>query len=196
MKTIVTKSQKTKKVLFDCALELFREKGYDNVSVNEIVKKAQTAKGTFYIYFDSKAKIITELFGKYDDYYDEVYQSMDKTLPAKDRLMIIIKESFSFTSEKIGYDLINVLYQSQLSMVTEATNGERSLYRIITELVEEGQKNGHFTNELTSKEITKMIVRNIRGTFYDWCLQRGEFDIVTDGCEYTETFLNGITVER
>ncbi|MEL7650019.1 MAG: TetR/AcrR family transcriptional regulator [Sedimentibacter sp.] len=194
MKAILTKSQKTKKILFDCALELFREKGYDNVSVSEIVKKAQTAKGTFYIYFDSKAKIITELFEKYDDYYDEVYENMDKTLPAKDRLMIIIKESLSFTSEKIGYDLINVLYQSQLSLVTKATNAERSLYRIVTELVEEGQKNGQFTNELSSNEITKMIVRNIRGTFYDWCLQRGGFDIVADGCEYMKTFLNGITI--
>jgi len=195
MKTIVTKSQRTKGILFDCALELFREKGYDNVSVSEIVKKAQTAKGTFYIYFDSKAKIIAELFNKYDDYYDEVYENMDKTLPEKDRLMIIIKESFSFTSEKIGYDLINVLYKSQLSLVTKATNVNRSLYRIITELVEEGRKNGHITNELSANEITKMIVRNIRGTFYDWCLHRGEFDIVADGCEYTKIFLNGITIE-
>ena len=48
------KGEKTKRHIYECAIELFRTKGYDKVSVDEIVKCAGTAKGTFYIYFETK----------------------------------------------------------------------------------------------------------------------------------------------
>ena len=39
------KGEKTKRHIYECAIELFRTKGYDKVSVDEIVKCAGTAKG-------------------------------------------------------------------------------------------------------------------------------------------------------
>lgn len=45
------KGQKTKRKIFNTAMKLFKEKGYDNVTVDEIVAGAEIAKGTFYIYF-------------------------------------------------------------------------------------------------------------------------------------------------
>jgi len=96
----LTKGNKTKKLLYDSAMMLFKEKGYNNVSVDEIVKKAGTAKGTFYIYYDTKAKIIMELIREYDDYYNEIIKKMDKTLTSDEKLDIIVEESFCFTSEK------------------------------------------------------------------------------------------------
>jgi AcrR family transcriptional regulator len=40
------------------AEELFLEKGYENTSVDDIVKKMGAAKGLFYYYFDSKDDVI------------------------------------------------------------------------------------------------------------------------------------------
>ncbi|WP_058485753.1 TetR/AcrR family transcriptional regulator [Defluviitalea phaphyphila] len=62
------KTEEKKKIkkqrLFETALELFLIKGINKTTVDEIVKKAKVAKGTFYLYFkdkyDLKEKIVAE----------------------------------------------------------------------------------------------------------------------------------------
>ena len=40
------------------AVRLFREKGFDAVSIDEIVRAVGVAKGTFYLYFNTKADLV------------------------------------------------------------------------------------------------------------------------------------------
>lgn len=54
--------QKRQRVI-DQALRMFAERGYENVSVDEILQEAGIAKGTFYHYFESKEDILLD-FGK------------------------------------------------------------------------------------------------------------------------------------
>ena len=48
------KGEKTKRHIYECAIELFRTKGYDKVSVDELVKYANISKGAFYLFYTSK----------------------------------------------------------------------------------------------------------------------------------------------
>lgn len=50
-------SGKYEKIL-QAAIEVISEKGLDKASISEIVKKAGTAQGTFYLYFSSKNALI------------------------------------------------------------------------------------------------------------------------------------------
>jgi TetR/AcrR family transcriptional regulator len=45
-------------LILDSARKLFKEKGFDNVSMADIAAKAEVAKGTVYIYFQSKQEIL------------------------------------------------------------------------------------------------------------------------------------------
>ncbi|MBE6494728.1 MAG: helix-turn-helix transcriptional regulator, partial [Methanosphaera stadtmanae] len=40
---------------------MFLTKGYENTSVDEIIEKAQIAKGTYYYYFQSKEQMLEEV---------------------------------------------------------------------------------------------------------------------------------------
>lgn len=58
--------QKSKRILkeltlFESAYELFGSKGVSNTSIDDIVKKAGVAKGTFYLYFKSKYDIVDRI---------------------------------------------------------------------------------------------------------------------------------------
>ena len=48
--------------IFKTAVSLITEKGYDNVSVNEICTTAGVAKGTFYVHYKSKEDIVRESY--------------------------------------------------------------------------------------------------------------------------------------
>lgn len=50
--------------LIDAADRLFEEKGYDNTSVNDIVRAVGVAQGTFYYHFKSKDEIFTAVADK------------------------------------------------------------------------------------------------------------------------------------
>ena len=51
-------SKNRKQELLEIAYKMFITKGYDNTSVDEIIKEADIAKGTFYYYFDSKDEVL------------------------------------------------------------------------------------------------------------------------------------------
>lgn len=55
------KKKKKREDLLNAAYELFTSKGIFDTSISDIVKKANMAKGTFYLYFRDKYEIRTEL---------------------------------------------------------------------------------------------------------------------------------------
>ena len=52
-----TRSDATKKKLFDAAMELIGDRGFADASVDEIVDRAGVAKGTVYYHFSGKAEL-------------------------------------------------------------------------------------------------------------------------------------------
>lgn len=51
--------------VLEVARRVFGEKGYHSASVSDIIKRAGIARGTFYLYFDSKRAIFEELLDGY-----------------------------------------------------------------------------------------------------------------------------------
>ncbi|MCY9696587.1 FAD-dependent oxidoreductase [Paenibacillus alginolyticus] len=57
-------TRKKRDVMMEVALTMFMEKGYENVSVDDIIAATGSSKGTFYHYFKSKDAIISALYSK------------------------------------------------------------------------------------------------------------------------------------
>jgi AcrR family transcriptional regulator len=75
----------TRDKILKTALKLFSQKGYDKVTVDEIVKKTGTSKGSFYQHFSAKSDIFLERFTEVDNYYLEVFHSFPKDMAPNDR---------------------------------------------------------------------------------------------------------------
>lgn len=194
-----TKGRRTKQQLYRCAMELFREKGYDCVSVDEIVRKAGTAKGTFYIYFNSKADIITEMLRQYDDYYDEVAAQLDSGWSVEHRLRYMIQAACRFTQEVIGLDLIRALYTQEISgggQGADDLNEERTLFRILIQLLEEGQRTGECRSTMEAQELAVLILRGIRATFFEWCCRGGSLDLIQETMGFWSVFSQGLFLSK
>jgi len=53
-----SKGEQTQRHIFDCALALFRERGFDATTMQDIAERAEVAKSAAYYYFPSKEAII------------------------------------------------------------------------------------------------------------------------------------------
>jgi AcrR family transcriptional regulator len=58
---VAQKKQKKETDLIQAAFRLFLIKGAENTSIDDIVKKAGVAKGTFYLYFKDKNELIDQI---------------------------------------------------------------------------------------------------------------------------------------
>src|SRR5260370_22736121 len=72
----------TREALLDAARAAFEENGYVNVTVDDIVRRAGAGRGTFYLYFDSKAAVFQAVLQKLG--IREQYQALFARLAAID----------------------------------------------------------------------------------------------------------------
>jgi AcrR family transcriptional regulator len=67
MARITKEYRERKNEILDAAQELFLTQGYEKISVENIIKKAGIAKGTFYYYFKSKEDLLDKLVKRMAD---------------------------------------------------------------------------------------------------------------------------------
>lgn len=68
-------TKNTRSVLLQSALMLFAEKGYNGVSISEIVEKAQVTKPTLYYFFTNKEGIFKAVL---EDNYGLLHEKLEK----------------------------------------------------------------------------------------------------------------------
>ncbi len=68
--------QKTRKLLQDALIELVSEKGYESVTIQEILDKANVGRSTFYAHFQDKDQLLRSIL----DYLDQLFEQHKKQL--------------------------------------------------------------------------------------------------------------------
>jgi AcrR family transcriptional regulator len=85
------RSRKTRRAIIDAAGILWGERGFDNVSVDEICALASVAKGSFYFYFPRKEHLLVMLvFGAFMPRQDDVRRLCDSDLSTADALADVV----------------------------------------------------------------------------------------------------------
>jgi len=92
----------TKRRLMYCAIKLFRENGYHNVTVDEITEKADSSKGGFYTHFSSKEELLYNMVSLLDEVYLEFLEVDFKNLNSIERISLFMQFVFKTIEEKIG----------------------------------------------------------------------------------------------
>lgn len=168
------KGIQTKNHIMDIALELFKTKGYDNVSVDLIVKESKTSKGSFYQHFPSKSSIFMIRFMEIDEHYVHIYEEIKKEYSsAIERLEAFSFAMFQCIEKKLGKDLMRVIYSSAIISNEHSffKDGNRKLYVILHQIIEDGKKDNSIRNIDSQNEFFQIIVQSFFGAIYYWGLQ-------------------------
>lgn len=169
----------TKSKIVNAAWNLFYENGYENTTVDEIIARSGTSKGSFYHYFSSKDSLLSSLSYVFDEKYKELEPSLSKEQTCFEKLMFLNQEIFKMIENKVDINLLSGLLSTQL-----VTKGEKNLldynryyYKLIRKIVEDGQNRGEISSETSTGEIVKLYAMCERALMYDWCICGGDYSL-------------------
>lgn len=162
--------------IISAAWELFRDKGFGNTTVDDIIEKSGTSKGSFYYYFSAKDKLLNTLAEILDDYYRELEKKLDPGSDCFEKLMYLNREVHTMMEKNISMDLIASLYSTQLVSqgASQLLNENREYYKLIYAIVDEGQKKGEICPNVPVRTIVKYYAMCERALVTEWCLGKGE----------------------
>jgi TetR/AcrR family fatty acid metabolism transcriptional regulator len=185
--------------ILDAAVKVFARKGYFGARVSEIAENARVADGTIYLYFRNKEDILVSLF---DEVMAEHIQKGREELTAVEgaeaRLLVIARHHLRLLG---GNRDLAVVFQVELRQSTKFmerfTAGWLQDYlAVISEVIEEGQRDGTFRPDLSRKLATKAFFGALDEMVTSWILSPKEYDLVGQAEPVVDLFLHGAAAAR
>jgi AcrR family transcriptional regulator len=167
------RAAETRLRLFRCALQLFAERGFPNVTVEDITEAADVGKGTFFNYFESKDHVMGVLA---EIQLGKVREAMTLAESSKQTIYSVCHHLFLRIGEEPGRspDLARALISSFL-----ASEGVRDLMhrnmsegrKVLAQVVAAGQKRGEIDPRLKREKVALQLQQAFLGTLLLWSLQ-------------------------
>jgi len=191
------KRRETKQRLVDAAFALFEERGYDNVTVDQIATQAGVSRRTFFRYFQSKEKVIFPFTDLRLDLFREVIKSIATSSPPslddllriygfvvqnwienKDR-MLRSRRIVSQSSVLLTYDqFVNVKWERAIALELDGLAIDPN--------------DAEPVPTLRSRIAAGMLVGTMRPVFERWYECQGNFDLVAAGNEALQIAFDGL----
>ena len=161
--------------ILEAALQLVYTKGYEQMSIQDILDALKISKGAFYHYFDSKQALLDGLVDRMLDDAEQILQPIVQAsdLPAIQKLRRYFAAGSRWKTDRKSFmlDLMRVWYTDSNALVRQKQEAA-SIKRIapmLTEIVRQGLAEGVFTTSYPD-QIGSMI----------WGLAEGITDSVAE----------------
>ena len=173
------KGEKRKQELLNIAYELFITRGYENTSVDEIIEKAQIAKGTYYYYFPSKEQMLEDVIDRMIDAEVETARHiMETVITVPQKIVGILTSLKPLDTEQ---SIKDALFQPENALMHSKVK-KKLIERIIpllAEVVEEGVSEGIFKCDKIAERV-KMLLILSDGTFNEGTFGESDISVFID----------------
>lgn len=180
-------AQKTKEKLYKTSIKLFRSKGFDNVTIQDIAKAANVSVGLFYNYYKSKNDILNQKFIMADEIFKKFVENIQGSTE-KEKIKNYMLFYIDFVKDH-PFDFVKVLYNNNNSLFIKEG---RAMQTLLDPLIDAGIKNGEITTSMSIKEINEFLYQAMRGLIFHWCLHNGSFDIHERAEKYLELMIKSL----
>jgi len=143
-----------KKQIIEAGFKIFREKGYDETSVRDIIEEIGISKGGFYHHYSSKEELLEDIaaamIGGMMKVVKEIVERND--LNALEKLNEYIRQVNSYKADKTGEMtyLYSEMYSGSKNIRLEnkfIQCARQKMYPLFKEIVEQGVEEGTFFTE-------------------------------------------------
>ncbi|MCC6755992.1 MAG: TetR/AcrR family transcriptional regulator [Solirubrobacterales bacterium] len=165
----------TRTLIINTACDLFMQRGYNAVTVQDICNACGITKTTFYYHLDSKEAIILDI---YDPIVQNLTHHLVDILLAEqywEQLMMIF-EALVKESAKYGVEVLRQLFVSNLNKDSGSFDFRDELTRVAVGLVEKAQQAGQIRNQSPAAALYSASAYAFLGYEVTWCMKGDRFE--------------------
>ena len=168
-----------KELILSKSLELFRQYGYEKITISDICEECRINVGTLYHHFGSKLGILQAISNNIS--VESALTENDLEL-VKNPCEAIMQFLFGYARrwEMLGPDLttqIFVNFQKIYINTHNYTLKESEAINSLERFIKASQEAGYFDPVADAQGTANMIMLIGRGVVYDWCLLNGTYDL-------------------
>lgn len=131
--------QDKRELIYEAAMKLFNEIGFDKTPTSQIAKEAGVAVGTLFHHFSTKEELVNALFLRCkDSYLLRVRRGLSDTDDFKGRVRCLFLNSVSWAVEFPGQYLFFTQYHNSRYILEGTHEAARQRFEPLLELVMEG----------------------------------------------------------
>ena len=186
-----SKYELKKNELFLEISELIQRDGIESLTVRKICKELNISTGSFYHYFPEKGDISRIMFSAIDRYFEtEVVHlfTEDETFN-----LILFAESYGAFAVSNGVDISRNISMAPLKYYDKNyLTEDRIIFKILYDILDRGLDNDEFNFEMSTLEMTRMLMVLLRGYCSDWAKVNGHYDLVEKIGIFIRLFIKSI----
>ena len=172
----MAKDSKHRKEVINAALKLFREKGYENVSVNDICVQPGSARSTFYLNFSNKREVIDALVADARLDREEFFGDFVAAPNDFERMWILCSRYLTVAVE-FGPELVATLFSLELMGEIDILDLTHQVDEWMIKLCSNAQKAGIIRSPEPAETLAPLGVSAAYQCTYEWAKRRGSFDL-------------------
>lgn len=172
------KKEETRTRIFRAAIQLFRDRGFESTTVDEITEKADVAKGTFFNYFPRKESVLAYLS---ETRLIEIEENASVILatnkPVREKLVELYLDAASAYAEdkELSRFVLTDLMQRAFGPVEDV--GSR-WQKVTVQVIRHGQEKGELRRDVEPVRAESLLTSLYFATLYEWVCCPGEtFDV-------------------
>jgi len=154
-----SKKRELREAIYETAMTLFLEKGFDNVTVEDITHQIEIAKGTFFNYFPNKESILLYFMRRHlDEVKDQIHRVIKevKTTQQKLHCLFSILAQMVVTNEPLAkWVLLESLRLRVYKKEKKEVSGK--ILQNVVEIIREGQERGEIKKNMNPEKIARIL---------------------------------------
>jgi len=172
------KKDETRERIFRAAVELFRAKGFEATTLDEITEKADVAKGTFFNYFSGKEAVLGYLSARrLRDLEENAGEILSSARDARAKLL----EVYALAASAYAEDRLlsrYVLTEVMKRLFDPLEESGRRWHQFALKILEAGRGSGELRADLPLERACALLSSVYFSTLYSWaCSASADFPL-------------------
>lgn len=184
--------ENTKKKIIRVGFHLMKEKGYDNVTINEICQAVNISKHTFYYYFNSKEDILKDFMQIPAELKQEFMASIISMDSPLEQYLAVLTPKIQYI-ENCGVEIVKKFLLANLTTGFHDDphpDKKHPLLDLETSLLKKAQSRGEIRNMAEPDKLVQICFVTMVGMAQVWATTDAHFPLKENYLEMVKIILN------
>ncbi|MEW6182811.1 MAG: TetR/AcrR family transcriptional regulator [Bacillota bacterium] len=191
-----SRKKELKDEIYMQALKMFKDRGYENVTVEEITTACGIAKGTFYNYFPRKEHILLHVGQEQMELFKASIARHANVSDFRERLKLMFEDLIARIDKEPDLLKITIVEILRSSLLEQELQLLENFKLCLTPLFEDAMDRGQVSARWSAYQLSSVLVGMYYHTLFAWLSKPDKADMLSIFYSHFDMFWDGVEIRE